>query len=137
MNFSATIKRRVDFCDIDSTGVMWHGNYCKYYEDARCRLLEKVGFPYGRIEKEGYQIPIISLTIKYSKPCCFDQEIEVTATLIEYKHLLTIKYIIRDAASHQKFSSAETKHAIYDSSARRAVLSLPKFMKDCLENYHE
>lgn len=137
MDFSATIKRRVDFCDIDSMGVMWHGSYCKYLEDARCRLLEKIGFPYQVMGKEGYQIPIVSLLIKYFKPCCFDQEIEVTATLSECKCLLVISYVIHDAKSHKKFASAETKHAIYDVLAGKAVLSLPKFMKDCLENYHE
>ena len=137
MGFSVTIKRRVDFCDIDSMGVMWHGSYCRYLEDARCRLLEKIGFPYQVMEGEGYQIPIVSLSIKYSKPCCFDQEIEVTATLSEYKHFLIINYVICDSVSHKKFASAETKHAVYDILAGKAVLGLPKFMKDCLENYHE
>ena len=54
-----TIVRRIDFCDVDMTGVMWHGNYCKYYEEARCQLLEKLGFSYQEIYKRHYQIPLV------------------------------------------------------------------------------
>ena len=34
---------KAEFYDIDSMGVMWHGNYVKCVEVARCRFLDEVG----------------------------------------------------------------------------------------------
>ena len=33
---------RAEFYDIDSMGVMWHGNYVKCIESARCKFLDEV-----------------------------------------------------------------------------------------------
>lgn len=36
----------VQFFDLDPMNVVWHGNYVKYLETARCDLLAKVGYTY-------------------------------------------------------------------------------------------
>ena len=41
---SAEIEFKVEFYDVDSMNVVWHGNYVKYMESARCVLLDKIGF---------------------------------------------------------------------------------------------
>lgn len=132
-----TVIRHIDFCDVDCTGVMWHGAYCKYYEDARCNLLKKLGFSYEKILKEGFQIPIISLSIRYSKPCSFNQLVEITAYLTKSDHMLLINYEIADNQTKEKLSTAETRHVIYDMKQRRAILDLPSFMKEKLAEFHD
>ena len=128
-----TIVRRIDFCDVDMTGVMWHGNYCKYYEEARCQLLEKLGFSYQEIYKRHYQIPLICLKIKHSRPCHFDQEVAITAELVKADHFLVIKYIIKDQRTGTLLSKAETKHAFYDGNKKRALINTPKFIEEKLK----
>ena len=32
-----------EFFDFDPMNVVWHGNYLKYIEEARCDMLEKIG----------------------------------------------------------------------------------------------
>ena len=132
-NMQETITRRIEFCDVDLTGVMWHGNYCKYYEDARCQLLKKLGFSYDEIYKRNYQIPLICLKIKYSRPCLFDQEITITAELVKADHFLVIRYTIRDKETGKIMSTAETKHAFYDSQNKRALINAPKFITEKLK----
>lgn len=129
-----TIIRRIDFCDVDMTGVMWHGNYCKYYEDARCHLLKKLGFSYQEIYERNHQIPLICLKIKYSRPCYFDQEISVTAELVKADHFLVIKYIIKDNETGKLISKAETKHAFYDAQKKRALINAPEFIRQKIQN---
>ena len=36
----------VPFYDLDPKNVVWHGNYVKYLEVARCDLLSKIGYTY-------------------------------------------------------------------------------------------
>jgi acyl-CoA thioester hydrolase len=41
---SVTIEATVAFHDIDVIGVMWHGHYLKYLENARWALMDRIGF---------------------------------------------------------------------------------------------
>ena len=36
-----TVAIAVPFHDIDSIGIAWHGHYAKYFEIARCALLDE------------------------------------------------------------------------------------------------
>ncbi len=128
-----TITRRIEFCDVDLTGVMWHGNYCKYYEAARCQLLNKLGFSYNEIRRNNHQIPLVQLSIRYSKPCRYDQEITVTAKLVKYSPFLEFQYVIKDKASGQTLSKAETKHAFYNSITQKALFKPPEFIANKLK----
>ena len=42
MSIEASVEFRVEFYDVDSMGVVWHGNYVKYMELGRCALLDKI-----------------------------------------------------------------------------------------------
>ena len=40
-----------EFFDVDAMQVVWHGNYVKYLEIARCALLDKIGYGYKEMVK--------------------------------------------------------------------------------------
>ncbi|MBQ2464452.1 MAG: hypothetical protein II507_05635 [Treponema sp.] len=42
-NISEEIVFNVEFYDVDSMRIVWHGNYVKYMEASRCALLNKIG----------------------------------------------------------------------------------------------
>ena len=49
----------------DHAGVMWHGSYINFLEEGRIDALNKVGMSYSELSKRGFEIPVISLKIKY------------------------------------------------------------------------
>ena len=49
----------------DHAGVMWHGSYINFLEEARIDALNKVGMSYSELSKQGFEIPVISIQIKY------------------------------------------------------------------------
>ena len=49
----------------DHAGVMWHGSYLQFLEEARINALREVGISYASLSKNDYEIPVISLQIKY------------------------------------------------------------------------
>ena len=49
----------------DHAGVMWHGSYLNWLEESRIDALKKVGLPYSQMSEEGFEMPMISLTINY------------------------------------------------------------------------
>lgn len=64
----------IEFYDVDSMDMVWHGNYVKYLEQARCRLFEKLGYDYSCMLAHGHAWPIVDLKIKYIKPAVFCQK---------------------------------------------------------------
>ena len=49
----------------DHAGVMWHGSYLDFLEEGRIDALDKVGISYSELSREGFEIPVVSLQIKY------------------------------------------------------------------------
>ena len=58
----------IRYGETDMMGIVHHANYVLYFEDARTRLLEELGYPYERIEREGFQSPVVSVELHYGKP---------------------------------------------------------------------
>ncbi|WP_269624281.1 acyl-CoA thioesterase [Prochlorococcus marinus] len=51
----------------DHAGVMWHGSYLSFLEEGRIDALDKVGLSYSKLSKNGFEIPVISVQLKYKK----------------------------------------------------------------------
>ena len=51
----------------DHAGVMWHGSYLNLLEEGRIDALSKVGLPYSKLSKNGFEIPVISIQLRYKK----------------------------------------------------------------------
>ena len=51
----------------DHAGVMWHGSYLNFLEEGRIDAMDKVGFSYAKLSKNGFEIPVISMQIRYKQ----------------------------------------------------------------------
>ncbi|MGS2718090.1 acyl-CoA thioesterase [Eionea flava] len=98
----------VPFFDVDAYRVVWHGNYPKYFEIARCALLERVGCSYLKMENEGFFFPIVDMQIKYIKPLVFQQKLIFEAWFVEWDNRLKINYEIRDSETDEVYTKAKT-----------------------------
>ena len=49
----------------DHAGVMWHGAYLCWLEEARVEALAQVGLTYQELSSKGYEMPVISIEINY------------------------------------------------------------------------
>ena len=52
----------------DHAGVMWHGTYFNWLEEARINALSKVGIEYFDLTKKGFELPLMDASIKYIFP---------------------------------------------------------------------
>jgi len=91
---TAEIKFPVEFYDVDSMRIVWHGNYIKYFEKARCALLNKIGYGYLEMSASGYAFPVTDVRVKYTRSLLFGDTARVKAILDEYENRIKIKYEI-------------------------------------------
>ena len=47
------ITLTIPFYDLDPLEIVWHGNYARYFEQARCALLDKIGYNYNAMKESG------------------------------------------------------------------------------------
>ena len=80
----AEMPFKVEFYDVDTMGVVWHGNYIKYMEAVRCVLLDKIGYGYSEMMKEGFAFPVITINLKYVRSLVFGENAVIKAYLLEY-----------------------------------------------------
>ena len=55
------IELRPAFHDCDPMNVVWHGNYFKYLEIARCALLQRHDYDYPQMLASGYLLSLIHI----------------------------------------------------------------------------
>lgn len=124
----AEVEIQVPFHDIDMLGIAWHGHYAKYFEIARCALLDSIDYGYMTMQESGYIWPIIDLQVRYIAALSFEQTILVSAELIEYEYRLKIKYKIVDAVSKQRIAKGQTIQVAVDSKTKEMCYASPPIL---------
>ena len=59
------LQKRVLPQHTDHAGVMWHGAYVAWLEEARVEALAAAGIPYDRVSEQGYEMPVVRMQIQY------------------------------------------------------------------------
>lgn len=115
--------------ETDQMGVIYHGNYIVWFEQARSGLFRSLGYPYKRLEDEGYWIPVIEVGCKYIAPAKYDEEVYVKASIAKHSGVrIELKYEVYDASTEQLLVEGFTKHATTDKALR--PISLKKKAPD-------
>jgi len=131
-DISAEVTVKVPFHDVDLMGIAWHGHYVKYFEIARCALLDKIDYNYEQMRDSGFSWPVIDLHIKYVKPALFGREVKVTATLVEYENRLKIGYVIHSLEG-ERLTKGHTIQAAVDMEKEELCLVTPEILRQKLE----
>ncbi len=80
-NFS--IKIKVRYCETDQMGLVHHGSYINYFEEARIAWISNLGLSYSEMEKSGIILPVSKLNVSYLRPVYFDDVLVVSVELTE------------------------------------------------------
>ena len=104
----AEVEILVPFHDVDAMRIVWHGNYAKYFEVARCALLDSIDYNYQQMGASGYAWPVIDLKVRFGSPARFGDRLVVTATLREWEQRMRITYRIVNTATGKRITRGST-----------------------------
>jgi acyl-CoA thioester hydrolase len=121
----AEVELQVQFFDLDPMEIVWHGNYVKYLEIARCALLDKIDYNYGQMQASGYAWPVIDMHLRYVAPATFGQRLKLRADIVEWESRLKIDYLITDAASGRRLHRASTTQVAVEIATRAMCFASP------------
>lgn len=113
MKLINTVKSKIRFSEVDSMGVVWHGNYVKYLEDGREAFGQEYKLGYYDVYDHGLYTPLVKLDIdfkqiiKYGESIIIETEyIPVDAAKIIFKYRIinaNTKNVVLTAKSTQVF----------------------------------
>ncbi len=121
----AEIEMSPAFHDCDPMNVVWHGNYFKYLEIARCELLRRHGYDYPEMLESGYLWPVVDARVKYIRPLLFRQALRVRVQIVEWENRLKFQYEILDAGSGQVLTRAHTIQVAVDATSKEMLYQCP------------
>jgi acyl-CoA thioester hydrolase len=123
-----TLEIPVRFAECDPYGVVWHGRYALYLEQAREALTGRFGFTALRALAIGYKVPITRMELKYHAPAMPDQTIRVTVRLRPPNVArFVMDYEIR-SESGNLLASAVTEQVVLNAQGE-LLLTLPSGLR--------
>ncbi|MCX7068230.1 MAG: acyl-CoA thioesterase [Methylococcales bacterium] len=126
------IDIQIPFHDVDMMEIVWHGHYVKYFEIARCALLDKIAYNYMQMRNSGYAWPVIDLRIRYVKPAAFGQLITVHAEIVEWENRLKINYLITDKLTGAKLTKGYSIQVAIDNRTKAMCFESPRVLLEKL-----
>ncbi len=82
MNDPWMLRKRVLPQHTDHAGVMWHGAYIAWLEEARVKALGEAGIPYASLSAEGLEMPVVKLQIEYREAIFHGDEVLLESCLL-------------------------------------------------------
>lgn len=124
--FQSEYEVKVSFEDLDPMNVVWHGNYMRYMEQARCNMLDKLNYTYMDMKADGYAYPVAKMKVKYIKPAEFGDVLTVKSEVISVEPSLDITYTIFNKKSGIKIFEASTMQIGININTRESIYTPPE-----------
>jgi acyl-CoA thioester hydrolase len=112
-------------------GIIHHGAYAPYLEEARTSLLRQKGHPYQSVRSQGIDLPVLELFVQYRRPLRFDEQVTIhvttgcfTRATFQVGYLLTVDSEAR--------ATAVTVHGAIDATGR--AIRMPAWLVGALES---
>lgn len=123
--FLENVRLKVRFHDCDPLGIVWHGNYFKYFEEAREIFSKKYGFSYLDARNNGYSTPIVQTETSHQSPLKYGDEFNVSVKFIPVK---AAKIVFEYEITHESklVCTAKTVQVFLDEN-KELVLINPAF----------
>lgn len=93
----ATVERQVRFEETDPLGIVWHGRYASYFEDARSAAGDKYGIGYLDLHRNGIIAPIRIIHSDYHHPLRYNETFSIEGVIHWTEAArINMEYIIRN-----------------------------------------
>ncbi|MDR1535059.1 MAG: acyl-CoA thioesterase [Planctomycetota bacterium] len=127
---------RVSYGDTDRMDRVYYANYLEICERARGELLRTAGFPYRKIEDEGFFFPVRRCRARYFGWAVYDDLLLCRTRITRFRHAtLVFATDIFRGESGKPLVSAEVELACVDADGKPRLI--PAKLRASLASYAE
>lgn len=125
-----TIEIPVRFSEVDSMGIVWHGNYVKYFEDGREAFGKHYGVSYLDIYAKGYKVPIVNIECNFKKFVKYGDIIEIETEFVNNQAAKIIyKFRIYNKKTKELLADGESTQVFLNENDE-LILTIPSFFEE-------
>lgn len=128
----ADVEVEVRFHDVDMVGVVWHGHYLRYIENARWAMMNQLGYGLDRMVESGFAWPIVELHAKYISPARFGDRLRARASLVEWESRLALNYLVSRTDDGARIVRARTVQVAVDARSGELQFATPADFTECV-----
>ena len=123
-------KIKIRFDETDAMGIVWHGNYLKYFEDGREAFGRKFGISYQDVMDKNLATPIVKSSVEHFLSLKYGEECRVETTYI-FTEAAKLVFSYRIFNTKKKLvCTGETVQVFTEIKNGEMQLSIPQFYKD-------
>lgn len=121
----------VRFNEADPLGIVWHGHYVRYFEDAREDFGKIHGISYLDFYRNGLAVPIVSIACEYKKPLRYGDTLIVETSYMDTPAAkLKFEYSIFDALDRTQIANGSSLQVFVDAKTFELQLTIPSFFEE-------
>lgn len=117
----------------DYSGVVWHGTYIAWMEEARVESLRSLGIEYADWVAQGLELPVVELSLRYHRAVQMGQSVAVRTRIAATEGVrLLWDYQIRSADTQELYVTAQVTLVGVDRDKNKIIRQLPPALKEAL-----
>jgi acyl-CoA thioester hydrolase len=111
-------RHRVLYGDTDQMGVVYYGNYLRFFEGARNEWIRGLGLSYAQIESRGIMLPVMDVQVRYLRPARYDDLLEIPVSVTHTRVRIRFDYVVHRAGEAAALCQGHTVHACVNKEGR-------------------
>lgn len=126
-----TIEVLVRFNEADPLGIVWHGHYIRYFEDARESFGLANGLGYLDVYEKGFVIPVVSVHCDFKKSLRYGDKVLVETVYVPSEAArLRFEYRLFNAASMELVATGYSIQVFLRREDNLLQLTNPSFFEN-------
>lgn len=117
----------------DYAGIVWHGSYISWLEEARVECLRSVGIEFADLVAIGCDLPVVELSVRYHRPIQLGMAAVVKTRMAKVTGVrINWDYQIQSPDQQQLYATARVTLVAVDRQKGKIMRQLPPAMENAL-----
>ncbi|MGD1804599.1 acyl-CoA thioesterase [Dapis sp. BLCC M126] len=110
----------------DYAGIVWHGTYISWMEEARVESLRSIGIEFAELVNLGCDLPVVELSARYHKPVKLGMVVMVKSRMVNIQGVkLDWDYQIQSLDGKELYVTAKVTLVTVDKEKGKIMRRLP------------
>lgn len=117
----------------DYAGIVWHGTYVAWMEEARVECLRSIGVDFADLVALGCDLPVVELSLRYHRPIRMGMTAIIRTRMAEMEGVrLNWDYQIQSPDGQELYLTGRVTLVAVDREKGKILRQLPSEVKDAL-----
>lgn len=117
----------------DYAGIVWHGTYLTWLEEARVEYLRSTGINFADLVAIGCDLPVVELSVRYHRSLQLGMTAVLKTRMGELKGVrINWDYVIESEDRQELYLTAKVTLVALDRERGKVMRQLPAAVKDAL-----